>query len=737
MYIRKAVLEQGPTLSGTSKQAPDTSEILKSAVTTSEIPQKNPGTSEILENTVTTPETLEKARLLDNIRIRITYCNMETEEIRYFFEEYSRTELENWFDDLISQYKKWADYQVEWEKIRQSSIKEVSFPYSYRKGQKELAAAVYRTIYHEKKLFLEAPTGVGKTLSTVFPAVKAVGENLGDRIFYLTAKTITRTAAAQAFALLAERGLRFKVITLTAKEKICFQEEVDCNPVACSYAKGHFDRINEAVYELITREESFSREIIEEYAKQYQVCPFELGLECSLFADAVIGDYNYLFDPHVYLKRFFAEGKTNSLFLIDEAHNLVDRGREMYSAALVKEDFLALKKQVKPYTARLEKQLEKCNRELLLLKRETDRVRQWESIEEFIRALNRLSTGMSDYLENHNDSPVRDAVLAFYFEVSHFLFIYEGMQNDYVVYSELTESDNFILKLFCVDPSEKLRSCMRKGRSSILFSATFLPIQYYKKLLGGEEEDYEVYAESTFDSRRCGLFIAGDVTSRFTRRSPEEYYRIASYLHRIVRERTGNYLVFFPSYQMMTQIHTIYEKYFNQDRLVECVLQKEYMKEEERENFLKLFTGNRHLNIEEIIRMPVETEETSLLGFCIMGGIFSEGIDLKEDSLIGAILVGTGLPQVCTEREILKEYFQNREGRGFEYAYRYPGMNKVLQAAGRVIRTNQDLGIVALLDERFLQRDYLRLFPREWKEYTHISLDSAGHEVEKFWNEWL
>ncbi|MGN1315380.1 MAG: ATP-dependent DNA helicase [Lachnospiraceae bacterium] len=682
-------------------------------------------------------QTLQKLTHLDTIRVRITYCNMDTEETKYFFQEYSIKELKSWFDDLISQYKKWADYQVQWEGIRQKSIQELTFPYSYRKGQKELVSAVYRTIYHERKLFLEAPTGVGKTLSTVFPAVKAVGEGLGDRLFYLTAKTITRTAALQAFELLIHKGLRFKTIILTAKDKICFQDEVQCNPDSCPYAKGHFDRINEAVYALITAEESFTREIIEKYAEQYRVCPFELGLECSLFADGIIGDYNYLFDPHVYLKRFFAERKGRGIFLIDEAHNLVERGREMYSASLIKEDFLTLKRQIKPYCAKIERQLEKCNRQLLSLKRETGGVKEWESIEDFIRALNRLSSGIAEYLENHNDTPVKEEILSFYFQVSHFLLIYEGIQDEYVIYSELTETDNFKLKLFCVDPSQKLKSCMDKGRSSILFSATLLPIQYYKKLLGGEERDYEIYAPTAFNPSRCGLFIARDVTSKYSRRGPEEYYRIASYIHQIVKERQGNYLVFFPSYQMLEEISRIYEKSFNQKGETECLKQKEFMKEEEKENFLKHFTGNLHLKVEKHFMPSAKTEEKSLLGFCIMGGIFGEGIDLKEDSLIGAILVGTGLPLVCTEREILKKYFQEREGMGFEYAYRYPGMNKVLQAAGRVIRTNQDLGIVALLDERFLQHSYIKMFPREWKEYRKTGIDTISHEVEKFWNEWL
>lgn len=680
-----------------------------------------------------------KKKDLETICVRMTYCNMDTEELKYFIEEYTLAELETWFLDLVEEYKKWAQFQIDWREKRQESIKKVSFPYRYRKGQKELAADVYRTIYHKRKLFLEAPTGVGKTLSTVFPSVKAVGEELGERIFYLTAKTITRTVAEQAFELLRQKGLEFKTVVLTAKEKICFQEECSCNPVDCPYAKGHFDRINEAMFELITYEDRFSREKIEEYAKKYQVCPFELSLDCSLFADGIIGDYNYLFDPHVYLKRFFGEGNNSrGIFLVDETHNLVERGRDMYSAVLIKEDFLELKKVIKLYYQKMEKQLEKCNRELLLLKRETERVKQWDSIEAFVIALNRLSNTISEYLENHDDSPVRDKVLEFYFEISHFLLMYDGMNDDYVIYTQMNDEGKFILKLFCVNPAKKLKACMAKGVSSILFSATLIPVQYYKKLLGGEAQDYEVYADSTFDARKRALLIGNDVTSKYTRRTEEEYYRIASYIHNIIKERQGNYMIFFPSYSMMEKIHEVYQRYFNMWEQVECVLQKEYMTEEERETFLQHFTGNSTWEIpREQISIAVEIEDKSLLGFCVMGGIFGEGIDLKQDCLIGVIIVGTGLPLVCPEREILKAYFDEKEGNGFDYAYRYPGMNKVLQAAGRVIRTEEDIGIVALLDERFLQNSYTRLFPREWSEYKVVQESTVGRQVENFWNEWL
>lgn len=668
---------------------------------------------------------------LRTVRIRLTYCNIETEEIRYFHFEYDLAELEEWFLGIMEQYKKWSDFQFEWQNLRGSSIKSLVFPFAYRQGQKELASYVYQTIYHRRKLFIEAPTGVGKTLTTIFPSVKAMGEGLGQKIFYLTAKTITRTVADNAIELLRGQGLKFKSVTLTAKDKICFMEETECNPEYCPYAKGHFDRINDAIYDLLTHQDNFSRETVETYARAHQVCPFEMCLDMSLFADAVIGDYNYLFDPHVYLKRFFSEGiKEDYLFLIDEAHNLVDRGREMYSAILKKEDFMALKKVVKEYDQGMYYRLEGCNRELLKLKRECENYAYLDEAKAmpFVRALIRLSSVMETYLEEHEESPVRKDILDFYFEVSHFLLINDKLDSNYVTYTQLDADGGFCIRLFCVNPSKNLGECMMRGRSAILFSATLLPIQYYKRLLGAREGDYEVYARSVFDARKKGLFIANDVTSKYARRSDMEYYKIASYIHRVVSQREGNYMVFFPSHTFLQSVYDSYCSNFQDASRTECLLQEERMEEEEREAFLARFALEGEAG---------EREAETLVGFCVLGGIFSEGIDLKNDSLIGAVIVGTGLPQVCNEREILRKYFESQGDNGFDFAYKYPGMNKVLQAAGRVIRTVEDVGIVVLLDERFLTGSYLRMFPREWEEYERVSLEQIGKRVERFWDEWL
>jgi len=771
---------------------------------------------------------------LEKIQVRITYCHIPTEELRYFYADYTLSELEKWFGELMASYRRWADYSWNWKKIRQASILGLEFPFPYRTGQKELVASVYRTIYHKKKLFLEAPTGVGKTVSTIYPAVQAMGQGKGDKIFYLTAKTITRTVADDTFGLLREKGLSFKSVILTAKEKICFMEETDCNPEYCPYAKGHYDRINDAIYDMLTTRESFSREQIEEYAKKHYVCPFEMCLDMSLFADAVICDYNYLFDPHVYLKRFFAESSGGDyIFLIDEAHNLLERGREMYSATLVKEQFLECRRELKQtvmsetvkksrktdvsgqmtldmtgkmtddltcmtenvpesfeenemqedtavseeggslfhlsavknsrgrqggrsvlvrqgYADKMMYQLEKCNRELLAMKRDCEQCLIVRDIDSFVQPLMRLQAVLDDYLAEQEEEPpsVRELLLDFYFEISHFLEMYELVDENYVKYTQLREDGSFLLKLFCMNPAGNLRRCMERGRSSILFSATFLPIQYYKKLLGGEAEDYEVYAQSVFNPAKRALFIAGDVTSKYTRRSEEEYFNIAAYIEEIVKNRHGNYMVFCPSYAFMHTVYDIYMENFGcQGR--ECIIQGDHMSEADREDFLARFkgTGDSGLSADftlaasaamsEAVDMDIEEEDSILIGFCVLGGIFSEGIDLKNDDLIGAIIVGTGLPQVCFEREILKDFFNGEGEDGFDYSYRFPGMNKVLQSAGRVIRTVKDVGIVALLDERFLQFSYRRMFPREWEHFETVTLETVAKRVERFWNEWL
>ncbi len=660
------------------------------------------------------------------IGVQMTYCHLETEEIRRFQENYSIEELENWFLGLVGEYKKWAKFQSEWGKTRRASIKETVFPYEYRDGQKELAVSVYRTILRKKKLFIQAPTGVGKTMATIFPAVKAVGEGLGDKIFYLTAKTITRTAAQQAFSLLKEKSLKFKVITLTAKEKICFCGKAECNPDYCAYAKGHYDRINDAVFDLLNTEEDISRTVLERQAKKWRVCPFELGLELSVWADAVICDYNYVFDPNAHLRRFFGDHvKGDYLFLIDEAHNLVERGREMYSASLYKEDMMRVRRRVKELDVKLAGRLEACNKLMLELKKECDGIKIFESIAHVYLKLVAVLGEMERFLEENRGEPVREEVLDLYFSVRDFVNVYERLDENYLIYGEIEEDGRFKLRLFCINPAVNLKDYLDKGNSTIFFSATLLPIHYYKELLSTKKDDYAVYAKSSFRRSQRMLALGTDVSTRYTLRGEDMYARYAAYLLKVARVKRGNYMAFFPSYKFMEEVYLRFTKRLEEERCgetlaVDCLIQAPYMSEEAREIFLEGFEEER---------------EGSLMGFCVMGGIFSEGIDLSEDKLIGAVIVGTGLPQVCRERELLKTYFDKRGVSGFDYAYVYPGMNKVQQSAGRVIRTEEDRGIILLLDERFRENRYQRIFPREWKGFRYCTVSDVEGMIRRFWED--
>ena len=657
----------------------------------------------------------------EEMDVQMTYVNLDTEHKIYFRDHYTMEELSEWFRGVVSEYEKWARFRHEWKQLRNATIKAVQFPYEYRDGQKELAGSVYRSILREKRLFIQAPTGTGKTLAALFPSVKAMGEGLSDKIFYLTAKTITRTVAANCLDLLRGQDLRMKSVLLTAKEKICFCEEANCNPDACPYAKGHFDRVNDAVFEILsTGKDQMTREEILAHAEKWQVCPFELSLDIATWVDTIICDYNYAFDPRAHLKRFFYEGtKEDYIFLVDEAHNLVERARNMYSASIYKEDFLELKRMLKGRAPKVEKQLTKSNSHLLELKRECEHYEILKDINALYLQLLTLSGELQEYMETESDPEVKKAVTEFYLNLRTFLNTYDVLDESYTIYTQLKEDGRFALHLFCIHPANRLKEYLQHGRGCVFFSATFLPIGYYKELLSGDMEDYAVYATSCFPPENQLVYVGNDVTTKYTRRGVREYEKISHYIEETLKARKGNYLVFFPSYEMLENVYGAFVTSKMAKHCV-CKLQSAHMTEEEREAFLAEFE---------------KEQETSLLGFCVMGGIFSEGIDLTEEKLIGAIIVGTGLPRVCVERELLKQYFDAKGLGGFDYAYLYPGMNKVLQSAGRVIRTATDRGCVLLLDERFEKNEYKKLFPREWKQPVFGNLCDLPNALQSFWED--
>ena len=489
-------------------------------------------------------------------------------------------ELAFWFENLLSAYKKWTDFIWEWRHTCLSSIKGLKFPFPYRKGQKELVRDVYRTIRREQILFLQAPTGVGKTISTLFPALHAIGEEHADRIFYLTAKTVTASVAWDTLALFRENGVRTKVLRLFAKEKLCPMEEVKCTPSDCPRAKGHFDRVNDAVYELLTGQDAFGFDSLAEQAEKHQVCPFEMALDLSEFSDVILCDYNYVFDPNVRLKRFFADGaKSGAVLLVDEAHNLIERGRKMYSADLVKEGFLSVRKIIKAQvslreampsakeeyvfgisgsrlsfaelSAQTERALSSCNRQLLSMKRESERYMVRESIGNLSFSLMRLYALLEIYLRQERSFAGREEVLLFFFRLRHFLNMSELCDEHYVIYTDFLENGSFSLQLFCVDPSANLQACMDQAVSSVLFSATMLPIRYYKRLLCDREDPYAIYAQTAFSPTQQFLYISPEVTTLYKRRGEDEYHRMAEYILETITQRKGNYLIFCPYYQML------------------------------------------------------------------------------------------------------------------------------------------------------------------------------------------
>ena len=655
---------------------------------------------------------------LEEIDVQMTYANLDTEEIRRFRETLTRTFLKNWFQDLVDQYHKWVSYRQLWKEKRDASMKKLEFPFSYRKGQREMVTGVYHAVSSKKQIFVQAPTGVGKTMSSVFPAVRAVGEGKGEMIFYLTAKTITRTVAQDAFEILRQRGLLFQTVTITAKEKLCCCEKPECTPEKCPYAKGHFDRVNEAVYELWTSEQFFSREKIIAQAEKFKVCPFEMCLDLSLWVDGVICDYNYVFDPNVHLKRFFGENVSGEyIFLIDEAHNLVERGREMYSASLAREDIVEVRKFIKPYSPKLYRVLGRVAKQLLELKKESDPCLVMENTGTLPLTLLQVQGEMDRLLEEPPSQEIVDGILELYFDIRDFLNISELTDENYVIYGAAGEDGKYRVHLYCVNPAANLQEYLSKGRSAVFFSATLIPMQYYRSLLSTREDDYGIYVRSPFDQKNRRILICADVSSRYTRRGYGEYRKIAEYIARMAWQKKGNYMVFFPSYRLMEDVFQVYEEEFSSD-WVRCICQTSSMNEREREEFLEEFKDQK---------------EETLLGFCIMGGIFSEGIDLMGDRLIGAAIIGTGLPQVSLERELLKQYYDKRGECGFDHAYRYPGMNKVLQAAGRVIRTREDKGTILLMDERFLNTDYRMLFPAEWEDAAVCRLGNVEQYLKQFW----
>lgn len=656
---------------------------------------------------------------LEHVLIQLTYFQLDTEETKCFRRKFSKEELSEFIYDLLDKYTVWAKLTMDWQQQRDTSIKTLQFPFDkYRNKQRDLAVSVYRTVLEGKKLYVQAPTGIGKTISTLFPAVKALGEGKTSKLFYLTAKTITRSVAEEAFFKMQGKGLKFKTITLTAKDKICFEKDSSCNPEQCQYAKGHFDRINDALLDILENETIITREIIENYARKYMICPFEFSLDVTLWTDCVICDYNYVFDPRVYLKRFFQDDGGDYTFLIDEAHNLVDRAREMFSTEINKRPILNLKKAMKLKEPRISKALNKLNSFMIemrhLCEHDINYVMK-DDPKDIYPLLRKFISESEEWLTKNEKGENYEELLELYFNAMAFIRISELYDERYVTYIENTR-DDLKIKLFCLDPSFLLKEAVRRGRSAVFFSATLSPMKYFKEILGGEEGDYSMRLPSPFSIENRSLIIANNISTKYKYRD-NSYDKIVEYINAVIRQRRGNYIVFFPSYQYMKEVYNRFSEKYND---VNLLMQSNSMSEEEREEFLSKFE---------------EKNEDIMLAFGVLGGIFSEGIDLRGERLIGTIIVGVGLPQICFERDIIKDYFEAKNGSGYEYSYMYPGMNKVLQAAGRVIRSEEDMGVILLIDDRFTKPEYQVLFPREWISHVRVSsIKELERNIKIFWD---
>ena len=654
---------------------------------------------------------------LDNIDIQITYYNIDTKSTRILRQSYTLKELEEFFFWLIDEYKSWAQLESDWVNKRNESIKKLKFPFeNYRPGQRELAVRVYKSITDSKKCFAQAPTGTGKTISTIFPAIKAMGEDKTSKIFYLTAKTITREVAQNTISLMRKKDLNLKAVTITAKEKICKMEEVNCNPEYCPYANGYFDRINNSLKDILLKYNDYSKENIEKISEEYMLCPFELSLDLTNLSDVIICDYNYVFDPRVYLKRFFDTKTTDYTFLIDEAHNLVDRAREMYSATLNEEKFVKVKKLISKKDKRITKVIKEIQSyfedklEDLTTLDENDLVES-EAPLELCEILSSFIKFVDEYLARTNEE--NEELMDLYFDVYSFLSISDFYDKNYTTIYTKT-FNGMTIKIYCVNPQKVIEEKMKKAKSNIIFSATLIPMDYFMKMYSYDEEDFIINLKSPFDVKNRLLMIGDNVATTYNKRF-ETSEDIASYIANCVQAKKGNYMVFFPSYKYMDLVFDkMKENYPN----INTSIQESNMSEEEKEEFLSMFD---------------EDNKETHVGFCVLGGHFSEGIDLTNDKLIGVIIVGVGMPQIGIERDIIKDHMKD-SNKGFDYAYVYPGMIKVLQAAGRCIRTDDDKGVILLLDNRYSQRRYQSLFPYEWYPNFRVrKSDDVKTLCEKFW----
>ncbi|MEE8605102.1 MAG: ATP-dependent DNA helicase, partial [Candidatus Aminicenantaceae bacterium] len=601
---------------------------------------------------------------------------------------------------------------------RDRSIIASEFPFkSCRDGQRQIVKDVAAIIEQEEQIIIQAPTGIGKTVAVLYPAIKAIAEGHIQKMFYLTSRTTGRLIAEKTLGELKNSGLHIKFVTLTAKEKICFNPDKNCTPDECSFANGYYDRVIEARKSLFV-ENAFTADKITEIARAHQICPFEFSLDMALWVGCIICDLNYVFDPRVYLRRFFLENPIDCTILVDEAHNLVDRSREMFSAKIEKTDFLKIRRLLKNKESELYRIAGEVNRKMLEMKKILEKENsawQDERPEELLPPLRRLLASLEHWLSSHPGSPQTQEMLEHYFAASWFLKVSEFYDNNYVTCLEKTPQ-NFSVKLYCTDPSDQLREIFERANSSVLFSATITPMDYFAQILGLKDTVAKRVLPSPFPRENLCILVSDSVSTLYRHRSQTKEALVQT-IGALVEAKKGNYMVYFPSYEYLRMVHPLYETAFPHHKIL---MQTHEMREDERVNFLNNFS---------------EENNHTLLGFVVMGGIFGEGIDLVGDRLSGAVIVGVGLPGISLEREMIRQHFSENQMSGYDYAYRFPGLIRVFQAAGRVIRTEIDRGSILLIDTRYSHPQYRDLFPREWQVHQTQNHRQIGQILDEFWTE--
>ena len=637
---------------------------------------------------------------MDVINIRLTYISVVDYDLKSFDMIAKFDDLEDFTLDTLEQYISWLNMLKTSQNDKIETLETIKFPFdSERPGQRKLMKATYKALTDDEILYCIAPTGIGKTMATMFSALKTLKDN--DKLFYLTAKGSGKNAPLDAIKILSNKGLKIKAIDITAKKKICNAKMGHCNPDECPFTKGYFEKLNQATREIFDKYDIFSEDVILEITNKYQMCAFEFSLYLSYFCDIVIADYNYAFDPSARLIRYFEDDSYKPKVLVDEAHNLVDRSKDMYSAIINEIDIRTLRAKLNGYKPSIRND---CNKALEILDsyREylTDKTTIIEtSMNHDLNVILRNIFQKCDQIfEENKKIKDKDLALESYFKIMDFLNISEIYSETHRMIIKLTD-DKISINYFCLDASKFILETIKQSIHGIVFfSATLYPIDYHANLITSGEGKY-LELESPFDSNNLDIIINNKISTKYKNRI-DSIDSIIETIEILTESKEGNYIIFFPSYAYMNMvIDQIIEPSY------EMIIQKNNLSEQEKNDIITKF----------------KTSTNTKVGFFVMGGVFSEGIDYIGDALSGVIIVGVGLPLICDENNLLKDYYELTYQNGFNYAYTYPGFNKVIQAVGRVIRDYSDRGVAILMDERFNYSEYQLLMPHHWQNRKNIS----------------